>query len=137
MKPQPPSPPPPPPPPGEPHRGESHAGAGAMVLMLSIIFICAVAVLGYLDLRRPKGGGGPPLRRRERMGMRLMLAAAVAGLCLAVRVGGGLHWFFGSGPEANPVTGSLALRLALSTLPELLAVVALVAGGVVTWDIAR
>ncbi|ROW02466.1 hypothetical protein VMCG_06149 [Cytospora schulzeri] len=129
--------------------GESHAGAGAMVLMLSIILICAVAVLGYYDLLRrwPAVDGDsdpqhlPPRTRadyrRERLGKRLILAAAVAGLCLAVRVGAGLHWFFGRGPEANPVTGRLAWRLGLSTLPELLAAVALVVGGVVTWDIAR
>ncbi|KUI72336.1 hypothetical protein VM1G_07997 [Cytospora mali] len=118
-----------------PGRAGSHAGAGAMVLVLSTVLVCAVALLGYDDLRRPEGH---PLRpqRRERLGRRLVLADAVAGVFLAVRIGGGLHWFFGRGPEANPVTGRLALRLALGTLPEVLAVLALVVGGVVTWNIA-
>lgn len=135
--------------PARPHRGESHAGAGAMVLMLSIILICAVAVLGYKDLRRPGCGGHhhhhhqqqqgplkPGPSRRGRLGRRLILAAAAAGFCLAVRVAAGMYWFFGRGPEANPVTGTLARRLAMGTLPELLAVLALVVGGAVAWDIA-
>lgn len=136
----------PPTPPARPPRGESHAGAGAMVLMLSIVLICAVAVIGYKDVGRyhylshshsHPGQDRDRDRRRRRLGCRLVLAVGAAGFLLAFRVGGGLHWFFGRGPEANPVTGTLALRLALSTLPETLAALALVVGGVVTWDMAR
>lgn len=101
------------------------AGAGATMLLLSVV---AVVISAVLTLRSGDKRSG---------GRQLVKAVLVACPLLIVRMTGSVSFFFGQRLDMSPATGALGFRVGLYLVPEVLAVLALIVGGLLTRNIAR
>lgn len=127
------------------------AGAGALILLLAVLVILAVAVYSYRARSRSvstsTSSGGKNnihsssiIQDRRKHGRHLVVAVGAACPLLLVRLVGSVVYFFGERADMSPAaaaSGGLGVRVGLYTVPEVLAALLLVVGGLATRRVAR
>lgn len=102
------------------------AGGGAVLLALVIVILFAAAVFTYLPA--PSSASSSSSSK----GRTLVLAAAMACPFLFVRVVGSAVYFLCKNEDMNPISGSWGVRIGVYLVPEMVAGVMLLVGGLVT-----
>lgn len=102
---------------------------GSLMLLLSAVLLIAYAY--HADRRLTSIPSG----LLNRNAVRLLYSAMLALPFTAIRAIYSVFYSFDSSPKVNPITGVFAIKLVLIVLVQLLAVLSLVVGGVMTRNI--
>ena len=102
---------------------------GSLLLFLTAMLLIAYAFNTYRRLK------AVPRSLLNHNAIRLMYSAMLALPFTAIRATYGIVYSFDYSPKVNPVTGVFAVKLVLIFLVQLLAVFALVIGGIMTRNI--
>lgn len=121
------------------------AGGGALILIAVIAVLFAGAVSSYRGSSSSRSSSNNNNKYRQQqqrvvplLGRRLVVAVGLACPFLLVRVAGSAAYFFGGGdPDLSPVAGTWGCRVGLYLVPEVVAAVTLLAGGLAARDVSR
>jgi hypothetical protein len=117
-----------PPGPGNSYSDDLHLlEAGYVLLLLALLALVAIAAVAAVALARRRGAGGDGDDGRG-PGTLVRWALGALGF-VACRVVYGFVYAFGHYPKLSPIDGVFAVKLVLIFLVQLLAVLCLVAGG--------
>lgn len=105
------------------------AGAGALVLVAAIVLLFAGAVFTFLG-KKPAPGA-----QQQRLAQKLAVAVGLACPLLFVRIVGSAAFYFTKNAGMSPVSGTWGFRVGLYLVPEVLAAVTLLAGGLVARNV--
>lgn len=105
------------------------AGVGALLLLAALALVFLGAVYTLLCHK--------PVSQQQCLARRIVGAVAVAAPVLAVRVVGAAVADWGRRVDLNPVTGGLGFKVGLDLVPEVLAAVVLLVGGLAARNVAR
>lgn len=106
------------------------AAGGAVILLLMIVVLFGAAVFTYLSEKKPQ-------QPQQHLAQRLVVAVVVACPLLLIRVAGSTAYFLGKNANMNPISGTWGVRIGLYLVPEVLAALALLVGGLVARNVRR
>lgn len=112
------------------------AGGGCIILLLMIV---AAGVVAFWTFFSSSSSASSQRRGRNvtAAAQKLILAVAVAAPVLCIRVIGSAAFYFGKNLDMNPVSGTMGFRVGLYLIPEVIAALVLLVGGIVSRNVKR
>lgn len=109
------------------------AGGGCIILLLMITAAGVVAFWTFFSSTSSSQRG----RNVTAAAQKLALAVAVAAPVLCIRVIGSAAFYFGKKLDMNPVSGTMGFRVGLYLIPEVIAAIVLLVGGIMSRNVRK